>query len=114
MLQPDANFSDTEGLASYDFTFYRFTRALLRSIAVALLAGLFVANVYRAATQSLTIDEAFTYQLYLAKNLRAILTDYDANNHVLFTLLAKISVSLFGTSEFAIRLPTLLGGLVYF
>lgn len=73
-----------------------------------------MANVYRAATQSLTIDEAFTYQLYLAKNLRAILTNYDANNHVLYTLLAKLSVGLLGTGEFAIRLPSVLGGLVYF
>lgn len=105
---------DTEDLASYDFTFYRFTRAVLRWAAIVFLAVLFAANVHRAATQSLTIDEAFTFHLYLAKNLRAILTDYDANNHVLFTLLAKISVGLFGTSEFAIRLPSVLGGLVYF
>ncbi len=100
--------------SSYDFGFQRITRFLLRWTAIALLAGLFAANVYRAATQSLTIDEAFTYQLYLVKNLRAILTDYDANNHVLYTLLAKLSVGLFGAGEFAIRLPSVLGGLVYF
>ncbi len=76
--------------------------------------GLFAANVYRAATQSLTIDEAFTYHLYLTKNLRTILTEYDANNHVLYTLLAKLSVGIFGASEFAIRLPSLLGGALYF
>ena len=100
--------------SSYDFGFQRLTRLLLRWAAIVLLTGLFAANVYRAATQSLTIDEAFTYQLYLAKNLRAILTEYDANNHVLYTLLAKLSVGLFGTGEFAIRLPSVLGGLVYF
>ena len=99
---------------SYDLTFHHITRLILRWTAIVLLAGLFLANVYRAATQSLTIDEAFTYHLYLAKNLRAILTEYDANNHVLYTLLAKLSVGLFGTSEFAIRLPSVLGGLVYF
>ena len=99
---------------SYDLTFHHITRLILRWTAIVLLAGLFAANIYRAATQSLTIDEAFTYHLYLAKNLRAILTEYDANNHVLYTLLAKLSVGLFGTSEFAIRLPSVLGGLVYF
>ncbi|MEP6539283.1 MAG: hypothetical protein ABJF23_28360 [Bryobacteraceae bacterium] len=99
---------------SYDLTFPHITRFLLRWTAIVLLAGLFMVNVYRAATQSLTIDEAFTYQLYLAKNLRAILTEYDANNHVLYTLLAKLSVGLFGNSELAIRLPSVLGGLVYF
>ncbi len=100
--------------SSYDFGFQRINRFLLRWTAIVFLAGLFAANVYRAATQSLTIDEAFTYQLYLAKNLRAILTEYDANNHVLYTLLAKLSVGMFGTGEFAIRLPSVLGGLVYF
>ena len=101
-------------MASYDFTFRRLTRFLLCWSAIVLLAGLFAANVYRAATQSLTIDEAFTYHLYLAKNLRTILTEYDANNHVLYTLLAKLSVGLFGNGEFAIRLPSTLGGLIYF
>jgi len=99
---------------SYDLSFHHITRFLLRWAAVVLLAGLFATNVYRAATQSLTIDEAFTYQLYLAKNLRAILTEYDANNHVLYTLLAKLTVGLFRNGEFAIRLPSVLGGLVYF
>ncbi len=99
---------------SYDLSFRHITRFILRWAAIVLLAGLFAVNVYRAATQALTIDEAFTYQLYLAKNLRAILTEYDANNHVLYTLLAKLSVGLFGKSELAIRLPSVLGGLVYF
>ena len=108
------NFEDTEDLASYDFSFHRLTSAVMRCLAVGLLVGLFIANVYRAATQSLTIDEAFTYNLYLSKNLRTILTEFDANNHVLFTLLAKLSVALFGNGEFAIRLPSLFGGLIYF
>ncbi len=90
------------------------TRQVRRWIALSLLTLLLAANVYRAATQSLTIDEAYTYHLYLAKNLRAILTDYDANNHVLYTLLAKFSVGLFGKGEFAMRLPSVLGGLLYF
>ena len=82
-------------------------------IAVLLLVCLFAVNIYRAATQALTVDEAFTYHLYLSKDLHTILNDYNANDHVLFTLLAKWSVNHFGNSEFAIRLPSLLGGLLY-
>ncbi|HET8550458.1 MAG TPA: hypothetical protein VFL57_20750 [Bryobacteraceae bacterium] len=70
-------------------------------------------SFYRAATQSLTTDEAFTWSLYLTKDLRAILTNFDANNHVLFTLLSWLSVKVFGDSEWAIRLPTVLGSLIY-
>ena len=35
------------------------------------------------------------------------------NNHMLFTLLAKLSVASFGLSEFTLRLPTLLGFAVF-
>ncbi|MBI1895920.1 MAG: glycosyltransferase family 39 protein [Acidobacteria bacterium] len=87
--------------------------AAWRVITPALLVAVFAHNVYRAAAQPLTTDEAYTYHLYLAQNLRRILTFYDANNHVLHTVLAKFSTLFFGTSEIAIRLPSLLGGLFY-
>src|SRR5882762_7016896 len=77
------------------------------------IAFVFITNLYRAATQSLTIDEAFTYNLYLSKNLHAILTQFDANNHVLFTLLARTAVSFLGKAEWVLRLPTILAGLLY-
>jgi hypothetical protein len=73
----------------------------------------FALNLYRAVTQSLTTDEAYTWSLYLSKNLRAILTDFDANNHVLYTLLSWASVSAFGGSEWAIRLPSVLASVLY-
>jgi len=72
------------------------------------------ANLYRAATQSIAIDEAFAYNLYLTRPLAATFTEYDAANHVLYTLLTRVSVGLFGASEFSLRLPSLLGGLLYF
>src|SRR3984885_8455992 len=39
-----------------------------------------------------------------------IFQHYDANHHFLATLLFRISTTLFGQSEFAIRLPTVLAG----
>ncbi|HUS07063.1 MAG TPA: glycosyltransferase family 39 protein, partial [Bryobacteraceae bacterium] len=82
-------------------------------IAIALLVCLFAMNVYRAATQAITIDEAFTSQLYLSKDLHTILNNYDANNHVLFTLCSKWLVNHYGNSEFTIRLASVLGGMLY-
>ena len=43
-----------------------------------MLAACFLLEVYRAATQSLVHDEAFTYQHYLAAPFQAIFTEYDA------------------------------------
>ncbi|MEK7753337.1 MAG: glycosyltransferase family 39 protein [Acidobacteriota bacterium] len=83
------------------------------TLAVLLLAVVFAANVYRARTQSFTADEALTYNNYVSAPLRATLTDFDANNHVLNTLLEKVSAALFGASEFTLRLPSLAGGALY-
>ena len=81
-----------------------------RIAALALLVALIAANVYRAATQSIVHDEALTWVEYLAGPASDIFTHYDANNHFLATILFKISTTLFGDSEFALRLPTLLAG----
>src|SRR3954451_13903532 len=84
-----------------------------RVAAMILLAIVFVADVYRAALQSLTIDEAFSYNLYFSKPIHEALTFYDANNHVLYTVLAKIAITVFGNAEWVLRLPSLLGALLY-
>ncbi|MCS7041674.1 MAG: glycosyltransferase family 39 protein [Bryobacteraceae bacterium] len=70
-------------------------------------------NLYRAATQSIAGDEALTYLWFLRDSWRDVLTRFNANNHVLYSLLAKASLSLFGHSEFALRLPALLAGWLY-
>lgn len=86
----------------------------VRALAILLLTFLFVTNLYRAKTQSITCDEAFSYQSFVSAPLSEMLTTYDASNHVLHTLLAKASITLFGLSEFTLRMPSLLGGLLYF
>jgi hypothetical protein len=82
--------------------------------AALLLSALFAVNVYRAATQSITTDEAFTYTRFVATPLATMNSYYDANNHVLYSLLARLSTAAFGPREFALRLPSLLGGALYF
>ncbi|HEY1754656.1 MAG TPA: glycosyltransferase family 39 protein [Bryobacteraceae bacterium] len=85
----------------------------LKIASLILISGFLSINVYRAATQSITIDEANTYLAFVQPPLLQILTTYDANHHVLHSLLCKATTSLFGVSEFTLRLPSLAGGLLY-
>ncbi len=86
---------------------------LPKLIVIGVLAFLFLVNVYRAATQSATTDEAHLYNTFLNGGMVHIFTSYDATNHVLQSALSKVSIRWFGLSEFAMRIPTLLGGLLF-
>jgi hypothetical protein len=77
------------------------------------LISVLVMNIYRAATQCVTIDEAFSYLSFISTPFRETLRRYDANNHVLNTLLAKLSTAVFGVSEFTMRIPSLAGGALF-
>jgi hypothetical protein len=79
----------------------------------ALLVALFAVNVYRAATQSVTPDEAATYNRFVGPPLREAFSVMTANNHVLNTLLEIISTSYFHLTDLALRLPSCLGGGLY-
>ena len=68
--------------------------------------------VYRAAAFPVTHDEAFTYNAFLAGPWSDVLRGH-SNNHALFTWLAKASVTTFGPSAFAVRLPTVLAAAAY-
>lgn|GEM_PF-2170686 len=83
------------------------------SFAALLVSTLLASNVYRAQKQSITIDEAFTFNEFVAPPFSQTMGSYDANNHILFTLLAKFTTSVFGPSEFTLRLPTLIAGVVF-
>ena len=59
----------------------------------------------------LRYDEATTYNNFISKPLHVALANYATpNNHLLHTFLAKVSVGVFGSAEWAIRLPALLAG----
>jgi uncharacterized membrane protein len=56
-------------------------------------------------------DETFTYQEFASHPLRVVLSSFpNQNNHVLNTLLAHYSTSLFGSDPWAIRLPAFIVG----
>ena len=78
------------------------------------LGALWLVCLYRAITQSIVHDEALTFGLYIQAPAAQIFRFFDANHHFLNTLLMKLSVSLFGLSEWSMRLPALLGAALYF
>ncbi len=66
--------------------------------------------VARAAVQSITIDEAVTYNIFV---LHQRYLWYAANNHILNSTLMYGFVKMFGLSQFTARLPALLGAALY-
>ena len=70
----------------------------------------------RAYLLSITYDEAFTFLYHALRPYLDILTfagPVKSNSHLLNTFLIKFFVGIFGISEFTIRIPALLGFLVY-
>ncbi len=86
----------------------------IERIAVAILAlARTILCGYRAAHQSITVDEASTYLNYVRGHWTNVWGPYDPNNHVLFSFLAQLSVRLFHTSDFTLRLPTVVAGFFF-
>ncbi|HTP25338.1 MAG TPA: hypothetical protein VMK12_06720 [Anaeromyxobacteraceae bacterium] len=81
--------------------------------ALALTALVFGLNVYRATSQSITHDEAFAYHRVVTWSWLDIFTLFRDCHHLLNSYLSKASVELLGLSELSLRLPSLLGGLLY-
>src|SRR5579863_4126169 len=69
-------------------------------------------SVARAAIQSITIDEANTYLMWVAPGGSYVWTPH-SNNHVLNSLLIRFFTSVFGLSPITVRLPALIGAAVY-
>src|SRR4051812_8289840 len=82
-------------------------------VSIWLLCAVFALCIYRAATQSFTIDESFTFLHYVDVKLGDALVDYSANNHVLQTLLMRVFRGVLGRSEIVLRIPTLIGTLLF-
>jgi 4-amino-4-deoxy-L-arabinose transferase-like glycosyltransferase len=76
-------------------------------------AMLFVYIVMRAACVSFTHDEAFTTLNYVSQSWEKISDVKYTNNHLLNSLGARACYLLFGPSELSLRLPNVLGGLLF-
>jgi hypothetical protein len=79
-------------------------------LALGLLAVLFAFNVYRAAWCDVTPAEAWNYDRYIAPSWQESLRHFDTNSHFINTLAVRISTSILGRKEIALRLPSLLAG----
>ena len=66
--------------------------------------------VARAMVQSITIDEAVSYNLFAVRHLYLW---YSANNHILNSALMYGFTRILGLSQFTARLPALLGAALY-
>jgi hypothetical protein len=78
--------------------------------AAALLGALFAVTVFRGATQAISHDEGVMYQWFESGPWSQLFGSEFGNHHPPTVLLSRISVSLFGLSEFTLRLPSVLGG----
>lgn len=80
----------------------------------AVIVLLAVATVLRVVSldSDLWIDEVFTLVNFVRLPVGQIITDYSSDNqHVLFSVLARLGVSIFGESAWAIRLPSVIFGI---
>jgi hypothetical protein len=75
-------------------------------------AAIFAWLVARACLQSITIDEADTYLAFVGRRYPSQ-WEAAANNHVLNSLLMRLTTALFGVSHLSMRLPALAGAAVY-
>ncbi|MGH7766310.1 MAG: glycosyltransferase family 39 protein [Candidatus Binatia bacterium] len=76
----------------------------------AILLAAFLLRLYNLDS-GIWFDEIITYVLYANRPFGEILTTYDnQNNHVLYTLLARLSFWSFGESVWSLRLPAVLFG----
>ena len=66
--------------------------------------------ITRAAVQSITIDEAGTFNQYVNRHLYIW---YGGNNHILNSTLMYGFIRLLGVSHFIVRLPALIGAAFY-
>jgi MFS family permease len=76
-------------------------------------AAVLAISVYRAATQSITHDEARVFLLYMMGSVRHAFTYTGIQNHVLQAFLSRLALTVFPTTAFTIRIPTLVGAAIY-
>jgi hypothetical protein len=87
------------------------TRLHLMALALVMVAGIGLRAVY--LDRPLYGDESFTVVRFASQPLDAIRADYsDVNNHVLHTMLVRLSIEGFGLAPWTMRLPAFLAGLL--
>ena len=84
---------------------------ILLSLGIITLFGLFTRLIQYNRTVG--YDEAYTFIHFASRSLRTIITDYSApNNHIFHSLLVHLVYLVFGNHLWALRLPSLIAGVV--
>lgn len=87
-------------------------RALIRDAAIVLTGAAVAAYlVARAILVPITYDEAATFVRYVDIGVTSIFDFNVATNHLLNTWLTWLSTQVFGSAPWALRLPTVIGGI---
>jgi hypothetical protein len=94
--------------------FRELVRTPWRIAAVGLLGALLVTTIYRAATQAISHDEGVMFEWFQAGPWSQLFGSEFGNHHPLTVLFSRISIGIFGLSEFSQRLPSVVGGALYF
>lgn len=95
----------------------KFTDQKFRWVAFSIGLSVFIYVLSRAINLSITHDEVGTTDVLQIPVWDVMFSErcfQSANNHVLNSLLLKLSAALFGTSEWALRLPNVLSYVFFF
>jgi len=88
------------------------------SIVIVIIVGIiaFSFAILKAYFVPFTYDEAYTFIHFLPQdfmNIISLAKPFSANNHILSTLFVKLSQNIFGSSEIALRIPSLISFSIY-
>jgi hypothetical protein len=78
-----------------------------------LVAALGAFHAWKATTTSVTTDESFTFNSFVDPTWQQVMNSYDANHHVLHSLLCKLATSALGISEFSLRMVSVAAGIAF-
>jgi hypothetical protein len=95
-------------------SFRALVRTPWRAAAGALLAALMLTTIYRAATQAISHDEGVMFEWFQSGPWSQLFGSEFGNHHPLTVLFSRISIGIFGLSEFSQRLPSVAGAALYF
>ncbi len=96
---------------------FNFPNRLYYCLALVVGISVFSYVIYRAIHLSMTFDECGTTMVLPPSYWHVMFSKQSfqsANNHVLNSILMKLSATIFGTSEWALRLPNVLSYIFYF
>jgi len=83
-------------------------------VAFALVCVTLAVQAYRAATLPVGTGEAYLYDRFVRPSTRQVFASELPDGNVLYCVLEKRSVGLFHVSPFAVRLPSLVFGVLFF